>query len=283
MNFKYKNVNTAPTAKINVKEGHIGDGTKIEEHVRIDADFLELGERSILRPYSHIEGKHVEIGNEFYMDERALIGGGSAFDADAYLKAGDFLHMGKDSELNIARGITAGHELGAGIQTKIFTHGAYQSAWDGFPTQWDSVKIGNRVWLPNAWVNPRVTIGDNVVVAAGSVVNKDLPSGCLAGGVPVKVIRENVYPRRLTEEEEDKLFDYIHNQAERIITDKGLGHTKYKKEGKGSYRVNEVLFDVPNRVIDGQANEISEVMKNQLRRNGIRFRYKIENKKYVPW
>ncbi|OGI12560.1 hypothetical protein A3K64_01490 [Candidatus Micrarchaeota archaeon RBG_16_36_9] len=282
MNFG-KDVTIAPTAKINVKEGRIGEDTKIGEHVRIDADFLELGERSILRPYSHIEGKHIEIGNEFYMDERALIGGGSAFDPDAYLKAGDFLHMGKNSELNIARGITAGHELGAGIQTKIFTHGAYQSAWDGFPSQWESVKIGDRVWLPNAWVNPGVTIGDNVVVAAGSVVNKNLPNGCLAGGVPVKVIKENVYPRKLTEEEEDKLFDYIRSQAERITLVKGLGPIKAKKEVKGSYRINNVLFDVQERVIDGYADEISEVMKNQLRRNGIRFRYKLENNKYVPW
>lgn len=278
-----KNCHIDTTAHIKVKEGSIGENSKIEAYSRIDADYLEIGDRSILRHNSHIEGKDIRIGHEAYLDEEALIGGGSCFDPDAYLKAGDFLHMGKNSELNIARGITAGHEFGAGIQTKVFTHGAYQSVWDGFPTQWAPVKIGDRVWMPNAWVNPGVTVGDNVVVAAGSVVNKDLPSSCLAGGIPVKVIEENVYPKRLTEEEEDKLFDYICRQAERITFDKVLGTLEPRKEGRGSYRVNEVLFDIPNRVIDGPADEISEILKNQLRRNGIRFRYKVENNKYVPW
>lgn len=34
-----------------------------------------------------------------------------------------------------------------------------------------------------------VTIGDDTVIAAGSVVTRDIPSGVLAGGVPCKVIR----------------------------------------------------------------------------------------------
>ena len=37
-----------------------------------------------------------------------------------------------------------------------------------------------------------VTIGDGAVVAAGSVVTKDVPQGALVGGNPAKVIRENV-------------------------------------------------------------------------------------------
>ena len=37
---------------------------------------------------------------------------------------------------------------------------------------------------------PGVTIGDNCVIAAGSVVNKDIPSGVIAAGNPCKVIRE---------------------------------------------------------------------------------------------
>lgn len=36
---------------------------------------------------------------------------------------------------------------------------------------------------------PGVTIVDNVVIAAGAVVTKDVPSNCVAGGVPAKVIK----------------------------------------------------------------------------------------------
>ena len=46
-------------------------------------------------------------------------------------------------------------------------------------------------------VLPNVTIGDNVVIGIGSIVNKDIPSGSLAAGSPCKVIKENYYPREV--------------------------------------------------------------------------------------
>lgn len=55
------------------------------------------------------------------------------------------------------------------------------------------VKIGNHVWIGmNTTILKGVTIGDDAIIAAGSVVNKDIPAKCLAGGMPAKVIREDV-------------------------------------------------------------------------------------------
>ena len=46
------------------------------------------------------------------------------------------------------------------------------------------------MWLgANALVMPGVTIGDNVVVSAGAVVTRDIPSDSLAMGVPARVVR----------------------------------------------------------------------------------------------
>lgn len=46
------------------------------------------------------------------------------------------------------------------------------------------------MWIGgNVIVLPGVTIGDNVVIGAGSVVNKDIPSNVLAAGNPCKVIK----------------------------------------------------------------------------------------------
>lgn len=59
------------------------------------------------------------------------------------------------------------------------------------------VRIGNGVWLGGRTVVcPGVTIGDNTVVGAGSVVTKDLPANVLAVGTPCKVIRALDNPDR---------------------------------------------------------------------------------------
>ncbi|MBQ0059589.1 MAG: sugar O-acetyltransferase [Lachnospiraceae bacterium] len=63
------------------------------------------------------------------------------------------------------------------------------------------ITVGNNVWIgTQVSVLPGVTIGDNTVIGAGSVVNKDIPSGVVAAGNPCRVIREiteadkNKYP-----------------------------------------------------------------------------------------
>ncbi len=51
--------------------------------------------------------------------------------------------------------------------------------------------VGNNVWFgAHVSVMPGVTIGDNVVIGAGSVVTKDIPSNVVAVGNPCKVLRE---------------------------------------------------------------------------------------------
>lgn len=55
------------------------------------------------------------------------------------------------------------------------------------------VTIGNDVWIGgNVTILPGVKIGNNVVVAAGAVVTKNVPDNSLIGGVPAKLIRELV-------------------------------------------------------------------------------------------
>jgi maltose O-acetyltransferase len=55
----------------------------------------------------------------------------------------------------------------------------------------EAVTIGDDVWIgANCTILPGVTIGSNVVIAAGAVVTKDLPGNCIAAGVPAAIIRE---------------------------------------------------------------------------------------------
>lgn len=56
------------------------------------------------------------------------------------------------------------------------------------------IKIGNNVWIGNnVTILKGVNIGDGAVISAGSLVNKDIPANTLSGGVPAKVIKENIF------------------------------------------------------------------------------------------
>lgn len=53
------------------------------------------------------------------------------------------------------------------------------------------ITIGDDCWLGGSViVLPGVTIGDNVIVGAGSIVTKDLPSNTVVAGNPARVIRK---------------------------------------------------------------------------------------------
>lgn len=54
-------------------------------------------------------------------------------------------------------------------------------------------RVGKNVLLGvNAIILPGVTIHDNVIIGAGAVVTKDVPSNCVVAGNPARIIRANV-------------------------------------------------------------------------------------------
>lgn len=101
---------------------------------------------------------------------------------------------------NIAINVQVGSEpylitIGDNVQitsgVKIFTHGG---GWilRKFIPDFDSfgkVKIGNNVYIGNnALIMPGVIIEDNVLIGAGSVVTKSIPSGYIVAGNPAKIV-----------------------------------------------------------------------------------------------
>jgi acetyltransferase-like isoleucine patch superfamily enzyme len=55
------------------------------------------------------------------------------------------------------------------------------------------ITIGNHVWIGvNATILKGVTVGDGAIIAANSLVNRDVPPATLVAGVPARVVRENV-------------------------------------------------------------------------------------------
>lgn len=53
------------------------------------------------------------------------------------------------------------------------------------------IRIGNNVWLADkCTILKGVTIGNNVIAGANTLIHKDVPSNCVIGGVPFKVLKE---------------------------------------------------------------------------------------------
>lgn len=254
----------------------LGDDVQIGEHVRIEVtESLNVGKGSIIGAHSLIRGRDITLGREFYGNHHAEIGGGSCFEATSKLRAGYWCHLGSYSMINTAMPVEIGNEFGQGRFSNIYTHGAYLSLLEGFPVEFAPVRIGNRVWLPNATVNPGVTLGNDIVVGAGSVVTKDLPSGCLALGVPCRVVKENAYPVLFSAEE--KL-----NRVDRIFARWSVPY-KTLDPSLPLVQIDKAHFDLSAMTITGAVSKSSEQARNYLRRHGIRFPVETDSGVYERW
>lgn len=112
--------------------------------------------------------------------------------------------------VKIGKGVYIGHEV---IFDRVFTDqitiGDYTSIGDRaiitahanipsetklkkiYPRSIKKTTIGKGVWImPNVTIIPGVTIGDEAVIATGSVVTKDVPPRVLVAGVPAKVVKD---------------------------------------------------------------------------------------------
>lgn len=246
-----EDVDIHPSAIINVSERLvIGHGTKILAHAKL-------------------EGRSVVIGRECFFHEYSWIGGGGCFDSLSHLVIGDWFHLGRFAHINTATQVIIGDQVGIGHQSSVWTHGGYLPADQGFPHTVRPTVIGNNVWIPHAWVNPGVSIGNDVVVAAMSLVNRDIMDGCFAYGVPVKI-------RNF--EKPETPFKYIVE----FLNCRDIRISSFD-ESRGIIKISDVEFDLRHRMIIGKVTEESEKTKDLLRRMGIRFRYKAGKEFYEEW
>lgn len=80
--------------------------------------------------------------------------------------------------------------LGPNVQIYTATHPIHPIERNSGLEFGKPIKIGNNVWVGgSAVILPGVTIGDNVVIAAGAVVTKDVPANVVVGGNPAKIMK----------------------------------------------------------------------------------------------
>lgn len=264
-----------------MKHWQIGEHVTIHPSARIHVtERLVIGDYGTIHEGCVIEGRDIEIGQELWMLPGAIIGGGSRYERQSSLRAGHYLHLGRDTFINTARPVTIGNEVGLGTRTALYTHGAYLSALDGFPVSFAPISIGDNVWLPGATVNPGVTIGSDVVVAVGSVVTRSIPSGSLAGGTPAKVIHANAYPKPLM----GSTLTEFWTRFFRAVEDMGEDLDQVAAQPGRRLRVGKTIFHADSKRVVGPANETTERIRDLLRRYGIRFYSRPGgNGEYVDW
>ena len=144
--------------------------TELDKRAEMLKDmFAEIGEDCYIEPplRSNWGGHHVHFGNSVYANFNLTLVD------DTHIYVGDCTMIGPN--VTIA---TAGHPILPELREK-----AYQFN--------QPVHIGRNCWLgAGVVVLPGITIGDNSVIGAGSIVTKDIPANVIAVGNPCRVLRE---------------------------------------------------------------------------------------------
>lgn len=100
------------------------------------------------------------------------------------------LELAENTDIGAFTYINAKHGVSIGRFAEIGSHCSIYS-WSTIDDKMGKVVIGEGAKIgSHSIVMPGVTIGENAVVGAFSFVNKDVPPGMLAYGIPVQVIRK---------------------------------------------------------------------------------------------
>ncbi len=128
----------------------------------------------------------VELGH------RVFLGRGVEIQArSAELAIGDRTAINRHSRVIAFKGIRIGERCAIGQFVTILDHD-HALGNDGHMQGYVSaeIQIGNDVWIGDkATILKGVSIGDRARIGAGAVVNRDVPAGCLAVGVPCRIVR----------------------------------------------------------------------------------------------
>lgn len=143
--------------------------SQVKEREAIMRKLLGKTGKSFLieQPFYCDYGYNIEIGENFYANVNCVILDGArvSFGDNVFIAPGCGFY-------------TAGHPLDAEQRSAGLEY--------AYP-----VTVGNNVWIgAQVCVMPGVTIGDNTVIGAGSVVTRSIPANVIAAGNPCRVIRE---------------------------------------------------------------------------------------------
>ena len=135
---------------------------------------------NIFTPLKILYGKNVHIGKNFFSNWNLCL------QDYAEIRIGDNVFIGPNVSIVTIHHPLIADERNPRVIPNSMVSGSRGNWQKAFP-----VHIGNNVLIyTNATICPGVTIGNNSVIGAGSMVTKDIPRNVFACGVPCKVVRE---------------------------------------------------------------------------------------------
>ena len=253
----------------------IHESVEIGDNVQIHCNSIKIGKFGKIGHDVKINCKNFEAGSWLFLWDGVEVGRGGCTGPNSNVKIGNHVGIFENTIINPNSSVEIGDNTGIGAEVMIWTHGAWLDITQGFPSDFGPVKIGKNVWLPaRSIVLPNVTIGDNVVIGINSIVNRSLPDGCLAAGLPCKIIKENMYPKKLDDEQITEMVESIISDWLELIKYKGVTRTVKISYENSKIILNQgyeqTIYNIRDKTIEGEVNIVSEDLRDYLRRRGIK-------------
>jgi acetyltransferase-like isoleucine patch superfamily enzyme len=185
------------------KKIHIADNVSIEDNVAILAKHIFLKDSVKIKDNTRIWGQSdLQMGTDAYIDQHCLI--------------------------DLRSDITIADNAGIGADSWIYTHGVWHSIFSGAPVKFGPVIIKDRAWIAaNVFIMPDITIGEDAIIGARSVVTKDVKPDSVVAGNPAKEIgKTTAITKKLSREEKTGILRQIITDFVRVYDTKASNYQK---------------------------------------------------------
>jgi acetyltransferase-like isoleucine patch superfamily enzyme len=254
--------------EIKAREIRIGENVSFGRNIRVAVKGLfEIGDFSRLGNDSEILGNDVRIGAHLFHSSGLRIGGGGRQNPAANFSIGDRCTI-HNNFINVCEPVVIGDDVGLSPETSILTHGYWLSVMEGFPASFSGVNIGNGTIVGyRSLLMMGVSIAEECVVGAQSVVSKSLTERGIYAGSPARFIKP-ITP--LSADERVRKAEEI-VAGYKVIADyhdveiEGRLKLEYPHLHFKNFSLNMETFDY-----DGHEDEDTDDLRDYLRKWGIR-------------